>query len=642
MFKRILFFTIAITMFSCASAQPKKGKDNPVDKYAEEGYTEFIKPDGSKEKALEIINKGIKKDSTYAKLWEYKGAIQFDLGDFKGAIASYNKVLSIEPESYSTYYFLGKTQRMLFQFDEAKVSLNKYLNATIRRSKMYEDDAKSLVANMDALKALFSNPVEFKPQNLGSKINSDDGEYWPGMTLDGKYFYYTRSPMTREGNEDFYRSEIKDSIWGPGIKLPAPLNSAANEGTISISADGKTIFFSSTTRMNSQGVPMGIGRQDIYLALYNNGNWSAPINLGQPVNSTDWDAQPSISPDGLTLYFTSGRPGGYGGLDIWKSVFKDGRFQTPVNLGPEINTNRDEQAPFIHYDNKTLYFSSNGHLGAGGLDVFVATLGDDGKFSKPTNIGVPINTEQDELGLIVDRFGKFGYLSSERPGGYGKLDIYKFELPPSLKPEPVSYVQGTVFDAVTKDKLVAKIELTDLSTGKIIANIESQKDGSFFIVLKSNRNYMLTIDQVNYLFYSANFSLKEHPSLEPYQLEVPLTKPGINTEVVLNNVFFDVDKSDIKDESKLELEKLVFLLKKFPFMKIEIGGHTDNTGDKARNKTLSLNRAKAVKDYLVKAGIDATRLSAVGYGDSVPVADNKDEAGRAKNRRTVFKVLSVN
>jgi outer membrane protein OmpA-like peptidoglycan-associated protein/tetratricopeptide (TPR) repeat protein len=644
MTKRLLFVILSLSLFACASAQPKKSsKDNPVDKYAEEAYLELMKPDGDKQKALDMCNKGIKKDSTYPKLWEYKAAIQYDMQDYKGALKSYNKLFTLEPDNYAAYYFLGKTQRMLFQFDEAKASFEKYINATIRRSKVYEDDAKAQLANMDALKKLFSTQVEFKPQNLGPLINSEEGEYWPGLTLDGKYFYYTRSAMNNTNfNEDFYRAEIKDSVWGPGIKLPAPINTNGNEGTISISADGKTVFFSSNYRTNSQGIPMGLGRQDIYLTFYNNGNWSTPFNIGAPINTEHWDAQPAISPDGLTLYFTSNRPGGFGGFDLYMSTFKDGRFQSPVNLGPDVNTKGNEQASFMHYDNQTLYFSSDGHVGAGGSDIFIAKRGEDGKFSKPVNIGVPINTEKDELGMIVDRYGKFGYLSSERPGGYGSLDIYKFELPQALKPEPVSYVQGIVYDAVSKAKLVAKIELTDLSTGKIIANIESQKDGSFFIVLKSNRNYMLTIDQVNYLFYSANFSLKEHPSLEPYQLDVPLTKPDVNTEVVLNNVFFDVDKFELKSESMLELDKLVHLLKKFPFMKIEIGGHTDNTGDKAKNKTLSFNRAKAVKDYLVKAGIDATRLAAVGYGDTAPVADNKDESGRARNRRTVFKVMSVN
>ncbi len=644
MVQRIYLLALVFSLAACVSAQPKKKlhEVSPADKYAEEAYLELMKPDADKEKALELCNKGIKKDSTFPKIWQYKAAIEFDMGDYKASLASYNKLISMEPDNMSNYYFLGKCQRMLMQFDEAKASLNKYLNAPIRKSKNYEDDAKKILKNIDATKSLYNNVVDFKPQNLGPNINTSNGEYWPGLTLDGKYFYFTR--MMVKGNrpfEDFYRSQIVDSNFGPSLKLPEPVNSENNEGTISITADGKNIFFSAKDRVNQQGIPIGIGGFDIYFSAYNLGQWSKPNNLGQPVNSPSWDAQPSISPDGLNLYFSSDRPGGFGGADIWVSTFKDGRFQPPVNLGPDINTSGEEQSPFIHYDNQTLYFSSGGLPGVGGLDIFVAKKDKDGKFKSPENLGYPINTEKDELGLIVDRFGKFGFLSSERSGGYGGLDIYKFELPSNLKPEAVSYVQGTVFDAVTLDKLVAKVELTDLSDGKVIANLESH-GGIFFIVLKSNRNYMLTVDQTNYLFYSANFALKEHSNLEPYKIDVPLRKPEAGgADVTLNNVFFDVDKFELKPESKFELDKLVFLLKKFPFMKIEIGGHTDNTGDKAKNKILSQNRAKSVKDYLVQAGIDGTRLNAVGYGDSKPIAENKTEAGRAKNRRTVFKVLSI-
>jgi outer membrane protein OmpA-like peptidoglycan-associated protein/tetratricopeptide (TPR) repeat protein len=643
MLRKIQFLLLSFTLCTYAVAQKKSEKENPVDKYADEAYLESIRPGGSKQKAIEICMKGLKKDSTYGKLWEYKGQIEYDIKDFKSALKSFQKVQLLEPDNKSIYFSIGRCQRMLMLFDEAKTSLNIYLNAKIRRSANYEQEAKLTLKNLDVLKALYANPVEFKPQNLGPNVNTPGGEYWPGLTLDGKYFYFTRMLSKNERYfEDFYRCEVTDSVFGPSIRLPEPVNTAGNEGTISITADGKNIFYSAKDRTDERGLPIGLGGFDIYLSSYYMGQWSKPLNIGPPINSGSWDAQPSISPDGLTLYFSSDRPGGFGGADIYMSTFKDGRFQAPVNLGPEINTAGEEQSPFIHYDNQTLYFSSEGHPGVGGGDIFITKKNAEGKFGAPLNIGYPINSEKDELGFIVDRLGRFGYLSSERPGGYGGLDIYRFELPASLKPEPVSYVSGVVFDAITLEKIESEIELTDLATGQIIIKTKSQKgSGAFFMVLKSNRNYMLTIDQTNYLFYSANFALKEHSGLEPYKLEVPLKKPATDIEVVLSNVFFDVDKFELKAESKLELDKLVFLLKKFPFMKIEIGGHTDNTGDKARNKALSQSRAKAVKDYLVSKGVDATRLSAIGYGDTKPVADNKTEEGRAKNRRTVFKVLSV-
>lgn len=644
MLQKIQFLILSFGLIACASAQPKKNvKVNPLKEYVVEAQLEAQKP-GGLPRAIEICKKGLKKDSSFVELWESKGHFEFDMQDYRAALYSYTKVTKLEPDNIKIYYWLGKTQRLLMMFDEAKASLNVYLNSDIKKTKSFEDDAKKVLSNIDVLKTLYNNPVEFKPQNLGPTVNTVDGEYWPGMTLDGKYFYFTRMMVKNNRPfEDFYRSTVVDSTFGPSIRLPEPVNTPGNEGTISITADGKTIFFSAKDRVDERGMPIGVGEFDIYFSGYNNGQWTKPINLGPPVNSDRWDAQPSISPDGLTLYFSSDRPGGQGGADIWMSKFKDGRFQEPVNLGPEVNTAGEEQSPFIHYDNQTLYFSSNGHPGIGGGDIFVCRKNEEGKFVNRVNIGYPINSEKDELGLVVDRLGKFGYLSSERPGGFGGLDIYKFELPSNLKPEAVSYVTGTVYDAITTEKIEAEMELTDLATGEIIIKTKSNKNtGAFFMVLKSNRNYMLTIDKMNYLFYSANFALKEQSNLDPYKLDVPLKKPATDIEIVLNNVFFDVDKFDIKPESMLELEKLLHLLKKFPFMKIEIGGHTDNTGDKARNKTLSQNRAKAVKDYLVSKGIDATRLSAIGYGDTKPVADNGTEEGRAKNRRTVFKVLSVN
>ena len=644
--KKLLFCLIGLLIFSSCKAQHKGSeKDNPVDKYAEDAYLELMKPGGSPYKALDLCKKGIKKDSTYAKLWEYKGQIEYELKDFKNALYSLNKALELEPENLSIYFSIGRCQRMLMQFDDARTSLNTYLTAKIRRSARYEEEAKKIIANLDQLKYLYSHPVPFEPINLGPNVNTANGEYWPGLTLDGKYFYFTRMMSRANGShfEDFYRSEVMDSTYSPAVRLPEPVNTSANEGTISITADGKNIFFSAKDRVDERGLPIGMGGFDIYLSGYFNGQWTKPINIGGPINASSWDAQPSISPDGMTLYFASDRPGGFGGADIWMSTFKDGHFQAPVNLGSKINTAGEEQSPFIHYDNQTLYFSSDGHPGVGGIDIFMAKKNAEGKFDACSNVGYPINSEKDELGFIADRLGNFGYLSSERPGGFGGLDIYKFELPASIKPNPVSFVNGVVFDAQSKEKIEADIELTDLSTGKVIMTTKSQKgSGNFFIVLPSNKDYMLTIDKTNYLFYSANFSLKTHSKLEPYQLEVPLTKPATDIEVVLNNVFFEVDKFELQANSMVELDKLVYLMKKFPFMKIEIGGHTDNTGDKIKNKTLSQNRAKSVKDYLISKGVDASRLSAIGYGDSKPIADNKTEQGRAQNRRTVFKVTSVN
>jgi outer membrane protein OmpA-like peptidoglycan-associated protein len=258
------------------------------------------------------------------------------------------------------------------------------------------------------------------------------------------------------------------------------------------------------------------------------------------------------------------------------------------------------------------------------------------------NLGYPINSEDEEMGMIVDRSGKYGYYASRRTGGMGESDIYRFELYDEIKPTAVSYVRGVVYDAQTKNKIGTTLELTDLATGQVVSSVNSSRNtGEYLVILKSNHNYMLSVDLQDYLYFSENFKLEQHDRLKPYQVDVPLQKPEKDVEVKLSNVFFDTDKYDLKPESKIELEKLVNLLKKFPFMVIEIGGHTDNTGSIEKNETLSLQRAKAVKDYLLNAGIDSNRLSARGYADTKPVADNSTPEGRARNRRTVFKIITV-
>ncbi|MDI1234863.1 MAG: OmpA family protein [bacterium] len=642
--KRLLLIFAIIVQYNCAVAQPKqKSPVNPTDKYVEEAYNEYREQNF--QKALTLVNKAISKDSTYVKSWEYKSEFENAAGNFQAAVACCLKLLVLEPDNYYNYYRLANAYRNNMQYDLAKENFQKYLTSPKKLDPRRIADVNKEIANMDICNNLVKNPVPYKPQNMGPSINTMESEYFPGMTLDNKNFYFTRRKEENGDHvqEDFYVSTaLTDSTWSVAVPMPYPVNTRENEGTISITADGKFIFYTACDRKNEMGLPMGQGSCDLYFSIYNEGKWSKPVNLGVPINSNAWESQPSISSDGLSIYFSSRRQGGYGGADIYVSKFKDGRFDLPMNLGPTVNTAGDEQAPFIHYDDNTLYFSSNGLLGLGNMDVFMAKKGPDGKFQKPVNIGYPINTGGEELGLIVDRKGQYGYITTDKPGGMGGWDIYKFPLYNAIKPDPISYVKGKVFDAKTLAKIGAKIELTDLATGKIVNSINSDKvTGEFLVILNANKNYMLNVDQTDYLFYSDNFALKEHKSLEPFIIEVPLKKPEVNVDVKLANVFFDIDKFELKEESKAELDKLVLLMKKFPFMKIEIGGHTDNTGDKTKNMTLSLNRAKAVKDYLVKAGIEMTRMNAVGYGDTKPVADNKTIEGKALNRRTVFKVTSV-
>jgi outer membrane protein OmpA-like peptidoglycan-associated protein len=314
------------------------------------------------------------------------------------------------------------------------------------------------------------------------------------------------------------------------------------------------------------------------------------------------------------------------------------KLSEPKNLGPNINTKYDDQCPFIHADNKTLYFTSNGWPGMGNGDIFVARKTDTG-WTQAVNIGYPINTENDDNGMTVSYDGKTAFLSSSRAGGFGGLDIYSFELPESMQPKKITYIKATVKDAKTKQLLNANYTVVDLDS-KLEKYKGNTPAGNFFVSIDLNKNYALQIQKEKYLFYSQNINLKEIASQQkPYELEILLEPIASNNKITLNNVFFDFDKNELNAVSFLELDRVVELLQKNPTLKIEIAGHTDNKGDKKYNQTLSQKRAESVVNYLVQKGIATTRLTAKGYGDTMPLAPNDTEENKAKNRRTELKVL---
>jgi outer membrane protein OmpA-like peptidoglycan-associated protein len=361
------------------------------------------------------------------------------------------------------------------------------------------------------------------------------------------------------------------------------------------------------------------------------------------INSNQYETQPSFSADGKTLFFVSGRPGGFGETDIYVSTLQsDGSWGRPYNLGPKVNTPGKEESVFIHPDGKTLYFGSNGHVGMGGLDLYVTHMDENGQWGEPMNLGYPINTYKDESGIIVGPTGDVAYLASSRDGGMGGLDLYSFSLYESARPGKITYVKGKVYDARTKQPLGAHFELVDLSSGQqMIVSDANSGNGEFLVTLPVDKNYALNVSQPGYLYYSENFALKElHDNSKPFLLDVPLQPIDTGSIWELKNVFFETAKFDLKPESKQELNKLINFLNANKTMKGELSGHTDNVGDKKMNLTLSLNRAKAVFDYLVNAGIDPKRLPYKGYGDTRPKVPNDSDEHRQMNRRTEFKVTS--
>ena len=601
------------------------------------------------EQAKKFLNKSLKVYPKYQKAHLRLGEIHWRLGELDEAQKMYEKMLELNKSAKTTFQTHYSLARLAYEQDRYAVSIEHLTQALALEIPISDNwnkrksNAVWLLKNCEFAQNAIKNPVPFQPVLLDSTINSQHDEYLPMVTADEEKLVYTRRfNGTGGGNEDFYYSFQEDDQWRLAKDLGNPINTASNEGAICISPDGKRLFFAAKDRKDSEG---GF---DIYYCYKKGEHWIGPFNIGRPVNSSKWDSQPTISANGRALYFCSRRKGGYGGIDIWVSFLKGKAWSEPINLGPNVNTAGDEQSPFIHPDNETLYFSSNGHIGMGDADLYVARKDSLGKWAAAENLGYPINTSGNENGLIVTANGERAYYSSLNMADSTGLDLYYFELPKKAKPNYVTYVKGKVFDQKTDKKTSATIELLDLETGKVILKtIADSVTGEFLVTLPAGKNYMYNVSKKGYLFHSENFSLKNHHNNEPYLLDIgliPMIKEeslawNVGQTVVLKNVFFETASYDLKAESHAELERLSKLLKDYPKLKIEISGHTDSIGTESYNQRLSTNRAKAVYTYLLTKGISSQKITYKGYGSAKPIATNETEEGRAANRRTAFTIL---
>jgi outer membrane protein OmpA-like peptidoglycan-associated protein/tetratricopeptide (TPR) repeat protein len=641
-----LAFCIALllqgTSFSQKSQQ--SGTSNKkAGKYFDSAMEAYMKRDN--ERAMQEVSKAIAEDSVFCEALVLKGDLLSDGKHAAEAIDMYKKVMRINSVfSINLLFITGGLELYLGRYADAKADYSKYLEGKnipdVKRRKSIAQ-----LASAEFGMAAVSHPVPFNPVNLGDSINTRFDEYINAITADEESLYFTRKVPRSEKNpalqgyeEDFYISTAHDSIWSKARNLGPPVNTPGNEGALNISPDGKYLFFAGCDR------PDGFGSCDIYWAKRSGNSWLEPENLGEVVNSPSWDSQPSFSSDGKTLYFASKRSGGKGSSDIWKTELRsDGSWSEPVNLGDSINTPYEEMSPFIHPDGQTLYFASRGHPGMGGYDLFYSRKKEDGSWSKAKNLGYPINTQADEMVVIVNAKGDKAFISSDKLGGKGREDIYSFPLYPEARPVPSTYFKGIVFDNETGNKLQANFELTNLGDAKTVAKSFSDPvTGEFLLVLPSDKDYALNVSRDGYLFYSDNFSLKGiHTFDQPFIKNIALKPLKVGEVLVLRNIFFDTDKYILKPESVTELQKLLALMMKNPSIRVELGGHTDNMGTPAHNIELSRNRAKAVYEYLVENGIAKGRMSYEGFGLTRPVDSNDTELGRANNRRTECKIIGM-
>jgi len=475
-------------------------------------------------------------------------------------------------------------------------------------------------------------------------MNTTSDEFVNFLTADDQMMVITRKTRRDtliEGKEmyaeGFFVAHHTDTSWSQPQAMQLPWADGYNAGGMSMSVDGRSMLFTGCYWPDSKG------SCDIYYSNRIGHTWQTPVAFNSRINTTGWESQPVISADGTTLYFTSKRGGGKGGADIWKSNYiPEKGWGTPVNLGDSINTAGDEMAPFIHGDGQTLYFSSNGHPGLGGYDMFFVKKDEAGRWTDVRNMGVPINTSYDEVNLFVNLMGTHGWISSNREGGMGGMDIWDFPIPKTVAPQSIALLAGIVVDKLTGKPLEAEVEILTLPA--VIEQINLKTDpltGEFLVVLNPKNNYIFHISKTGYLFYSEQIVI-ENTSKEPHIDKVYALQPvksGVSMN--LNNIFFNFNSDKLLPPSKPELDRLVNFLMDNPAIGVLVTGHTDSIGSASFNLELSGKRAKSVVAYLLNHGIESERITSQGVGDTKPLATNQNEQGRAMNRRTEITIKDI-
>jgi OOP family OmpA-OmpF porin len=587
--------------------------------------------------AIDLLNQAIAKDNKFFEAYLRLAICYKSINDFTRAFETLKSGVAVTPELRWQKVFwielcdvgmkLGD-YRTVAGYSEQYLQNEQLNKQRIDQVKLWNASANFSLQNM-------RNEIQFDATPLSDTVNAFAQQYFPVLTADEQQLIFTRrTGMTDEFDEDMVIS-TKDARgrWTTPQSISPNINTRFNEGTCTISADGRQLIFTSCVGMN--------GRCDLYESRKTGDSWSTPRNLGPQVNSPAWESQPSLSADGRVLYFVSDRRGGVGKADIYVSVqHSPGVWTKAKNLGPAVNSQYDERSPFIHANGRTLFFATDGRPGFGGFDIFWSDWADS-TWSKPTNFGYPINNFEDQYSLVISADGARGYYSHEEIGNNEHSKIYEFHVPEEYRIKYRSNaVKGIVRDRSTGQPLKAQIELYELNKNELVSFVSSDSlTGHYLIVLTQGADYGLYVNSPGYLFQSLNFNYEVSTDLEPLVIDVDLDKASTGATVVLNNIFFDTDKFDLRDKSITELDKISRFLTENPKIKVEISGHTDDQGAAAYNQQLSLKRAKAVGDYLVKKGVDASRLKEVGYGSKRPLKPNDSDANRQTNRRIEFRII---
>lgn len=603
----------------------------------------------------------------------YQIGVCYLFTDNKGLATEYfQNALKADPEvAFDIHYLIALSHQMKGEYESA---INEYnitkTTLSKRKIKKINDNIDLRIEECQNAINLENNKKRVIISNPGPNINSVYDDYYPIITVDQKEMYFnSRRPLEEYSSralfdnkytEDVYKAVLSKDQWEKSSPVLEFCSDNRNEAVVGISPDKKTLYIYNSLK----------GKGDIYYSKYNEKRkyWGKPKKV-KKINSKYRETSFFITSDGNSIYFISERErGSFGGKDIFYSTQKDGKWTKPLNIGFPINSLYNEESPFLSSDGKTLYFSSKGHQSIGGYDIFVSQKNENGKWSKPENIGIPINTPDNDLHFRMLNNDKEAYYTTNREGSLGETDIFKVTFLGSEKEmitlsdrapnflmskfkfnlldipveaffiDTTIYLTGKVLDIKTQKPVLSKIEFIDSQKSQVVATIVTDTSGQYKVSFPQKLAYGVQVVAKDYILYLDILDLNKFEG-NKINKDFLLSKLEVGTKVVMKNIFFPKGKISLLPESYAELGKVLIFLQDNPTIQLEISGHTDNIGKVAINKKLSEGRAKSVVDYLVSQGIDPQRLVYKGYGSTQPVASNKTETDRAQNRRVEFKIL---
>jgi len=653
----LILFLISIQSFGLLNSQNLSIKD----KFKSIKATMEFKSENYKE-ALRLYRDIYANEPDNPKISYMIGKCHLSLGNINESVKYFEKSFQLDNYIDGINLSLGMAYHLKGNLARAVEEYEKY-KSTLPKGKRDKDDVNELLEQCGYAKQLMAKPIDVTIQNMGSNINSEYPDYSPSIALDGKTIIFTsrRSDTKGKGRdnydhgyyEDIYISEYDggNKSWNPAKGIKGRLNTEFHDANMSISPDGNEIFV-------YKNVPNKTQSGDIYVSTKGStGKWSKPKPLPKKtINTSYFESSACLSADGNTLYFVSERKNGYGRGDIYKSArLGNGEWAEPENLGPVVNSDKDEIGVFIHPDGKTLFFGSKGHKGIGGYDIFRSVF-NDGTWSEPENLGYPINTTGDDAHFVMTTDNRIGYYASLKEDGFGEKDVYQvnFERYDVVKGEPLkketnplAIIKGKVTDSQILQGVKGKIFVIDIANDEVAGSTNTDENGNYFIIMPGNKNYKLGFSNEKFLNKTVQINVPgdENTTLTyvkdlvvDRKEKLIFAKPEL---FKVQNILFSLGSTqlEISTVSKKQLDAVIKQLETAPGFKVQIHGHTDDMGKEKYNKDLSLKRANFIADYARNKGVVDSRLIVVGFGSDKPIASNSTEEGRSSNRRVEVKLI---